>query len=228
MSGVLLAWHAFLPKPKLALRLFWFEVGFTSFWLVAVYYMGFVDRAFPFKYDTILEGLDARWLFDAAVCRRLIESSPGLREATDATYLGLKNVVIFWYGWHAATDSRPKRFLLSLLLAYAVGPLFYMLVPAYGPHILTGKLPNCMPSLHMATALLMVAYRPKGGLIPALVFTIATAFVTLATGQHYVIDLVAALPFFGFVWAVMERRWIVAGCMLATVTCFVMAIHLLA
>jgi hypothetical protein len=80
----------------------------------------------------------------------------------------------------------------------------------------------------MTTALLMIAYRPTGGLIPAALFAIGTAFVTLATGHHYVIDLVVAVPFSGFVWAAMERRWMMAGGMLGIVVCIITAIHFMA
>ena len=230
ISAVLLAWYAFLPKPDLAIRLLSFELGLTAFFLVAVYYMSWVAAAtFPARYDDILARLDARWLFNAGICRRLIESSRVAREATSFVYLGMKNMTIFWYGWHVATNAQPKKFFGSLLLAYLIGPLFYLLAPAYGPHVLVGGgLPNCIPSLHMATALLIIVYRPKGGLIPALLFAVGTAFVTLATGHHYVIDLVVAVPFTGFVWAAIERRWIVASSMFGIVLGVITAIHLMA
>jgi len=230
ISAVLLAWYAFLPKPDLALRLLSFELGLTAFFVVAVYYRCWVaDVTFPAKYDDILARLDEHWLFRAEICRRLIESSRAAQEATNFVYLGMKNITIFWYGWHVATNAQPRKFFGSLLLAYSIGPLFYLLVPAYGPHLLVGGgLPNCMPSLHMATALLIIVYRPKGGLIPGLLFAIGTAFVTLATGHHYVIDLVAALPFSCFVWAAIERRWVLASGMFAMTLCLITAIYFMA
>jgi hypothetical protein len=227
MSGAFLIWYAFFPQRNLARRLLYFELGFTAFWVLAVCYMILVDWLFPFKYDSILARIDSRWLFDGTALWRLTQSSATLRAATDFIYLGLKNAVIFWYGWHVATNCEPKKFFTSLGIAYIAGPAFYLLVPACGPQFLTSGLPNCVPSLHMVTAILMIVYRPVGGLIPSLLFAIATAFVTIATGQHYVMDLVLALPFSVFVWAAVERRWKIAAAMLAFEIVLDTAIHMM-
>jgi hypothetical protein len=70
-----------------------------------------------------------------------------------------------------------------------------------------GGLPNAFPSLHLATALLMVQFaRGKFWRGLSLVFLGATALATLTTGEHYVIDLVVAVPFACFAWAIAHRR----------------------
>jgi membrane-associated phospholipid phosphatase len=125
--------------------------------------------------------------------------------------------------------------LKSVVLTFTVGPLFYLLVPACGPIYATHDVgynlvllhgyPNCFPSLHVATALLFVPFRPKGGLAVAVLFAAATAFTTLATGQHYVIDIVFAVPFAGFAWAAIEGRKRLAAALLFAVLCGAVAIH---
>jgi len=80
---------------------------------------------------------------------------------------------------------------------YAFGALFPMGSPnvAPMPALLEGY-PNAMPSLHMATALLLVLFtgRIRWLLSVALLFLAGTVAATLAF-EHYVIDLVVAVPF---------------------------------
>jgi len=55
-----------------------------------------------------------------------------------------------------------------------------------------------MPSLHLAAALVVLwnsRIWPQWGRLLALLFLLATAFSTLALGEHYVADLVVAFPF---------------------------------
>lgn len=58
---------------------------------------------------------------------------------------------------------------------------------------------NAMPSMHLSGAILIfmvsAAFRHKWIALLAFVFTLGTAWATLALGEHYVIDLVVALPF---------------------------------
>ena len=99
----------------------------------------------------------------------------------------------------AASSGRDRaRLLWSLCLAALLAVPCYFLFPAVGPaHVVQpGAARNCMPSLHFTwAALLWVNTRPKRLRGLFLVFVGITAFTTLATGEHYVLDLVAALPF---------------------------------
>jgi hypothetical protein len=62
---------------------------------------------------------------------------------------------------------------------------------------------NAMPSLHLAWALLCLFYVHRLGIgmrILACTFALLTAIATVASGQHYVVDLIAAVPFSFAVW----------------------------
>jgi hypothetical protein len=80
---------------------------------------------------------------------------------------------------------------------------FYLLFPAVGPshvHYL-GSPRNCMPSLHLTWALLLVVLSERRWLKYVMAcFAALTAVATLTTGEHYAIDLVAAIP---FTWCVL-------------------------
>lgn len=111
---------------------------------------------------------------------------------------------------------------LAFFVVGPVGVLFYNLVPACGPIYLVGSAfpahpasaaqlrqimlqpaaiagaRNAFPSLHFAWALLAYRYSmglPRWTRLLLLTFLIGTVIATLALGEHYFVDLVAALPF---------------------------------
>jgi hypothetical protein len=68
---------------------------------------------------------------------------------------------------------------------------------------------NCMPSLHLAGALVIwwnSRLWPRWGRLLAGLFLWATIFSTLALGEHYLVDLVVALPF----TLVFQAAWTVS------------------
>jgi hypothetical protein len=68
-------------------------------------------------------------------------------------------------------------------------------------------MPNAFPSLHVGTALVFVLLAPgKLWRAVSLVFLACTGLATLATGEHYVIDLVAGLAFGCFAASVGYRK----------------------
>jgi hypothetical protein len=209
----LLIWCLFDRTSLTPLKMLAFTAGSVVFYEFLRYYFQIVDRIVPLKYDYVLENIDDRWLFDGTVCQTFAHQ---LKITWDVTLLydGLGIAAIFWYGWLLTkAQQKAPRFIKALLIAYGVGPLFYFLVPACGPlyvnnsHgvglLLLHGWPNCWPSLHLVTALLFFYYRPGGttAIVASVFMVLGTAFTTLATGQHYAIDLLAAIPFSGFIWA---------------------------
>ena len=99
-----------------------------------------------------------------------------------------------------------------------MGFLMYIVVPAVGPvHCMTeypqqlsAPIPqpgvrNCFPSLHFSWALLMFAYaRTRWTTILASAFVGMTVLATLGLGEHYLADLIVALPFAALV-VLLER-----------------------
>jgi hypothetical protein len=124
---------------------------------------------------------------------------------------------------YASYRMRPRQpvAVLALLLSFMIiGFAQYGVYPAVGPAhafrefypwespslsglalqpMTVGRDPrNCMPSLHFGAALLVWWNSwiwPLWGRALAGVFLLATAFSTLALGEHYLADLVVAFPF---------------------------------
>jgi PAP2 superfamily len=96
----------------------------------------------------------------------------------------------------AFSDNR-KRVGAALILAPVMALPLYVAFPACGPgHIgEPGAMRNCIPSLHLAWALLLYWFSPKFLRVPTALFVLITCATTLMTGEHYAIDLVVAVPF---------------------------------
>jgi hypothetical protein len=117
--------------------------------------------------------------------------------------------------------------MTAFLISGPVGVIFYGLFPALGPaYVFKSRFPwypltidqvshmrleplampgvrNCMPSLHIAWVLLAWWY--SRGLSAwerslAMYFLVFTVFATLGSGEHYLIDLVVAVPFATFIY----------------------------
>jgi hypothetical protein len=96
-----------------------------------------------------------------------------------------------------AYTTQRKRYLLSLFSAAALGVPYYLMFPAVGlAHLSDALAPrNCMPSLHFTWAFLAFWYAPGSWRWPMSVFVLLTAAATVTVGEHYFIDLIAAVPF---------------------------------
>jgi hypothetical protein len=109
-------------------------------------------------------------------------------------------------------------FLLNLFGAIPI----YLLIPVCGPKatfpdfpfhlpghlathaiLLVGPPPNCVPSVHTSTALLVFWFlrRWKLGQVAGALYVVLTVLATLGAGEHYLFDLVTAVPYtIGMVW----------------------------
>jgi len=169
-------------------------------------------------------------------CNRWVERS-GLYPMVSVIYESLILAIAATYALSLERRGQPARVLAVMLLAGIVGIQAYRLLPACGPVYLlgsecfTGELPascatlaaadlrpiglnpsfprNAMPSLHVAWALLVYCvWRASRWHWLALVYVILTALATLAGGEHYLVDLVAACPFALAMWAICcPRVW---------------------
>ena len=154
-----------------------------------------------------------------------VDKSPGLSAASIAIRLQgwWRVLLIVFYQllvpmmilWYIVNKSQNRRG--SVVFAYiaelAAGPIMYTILPACGPiyafgaqwldpppvqaHVIRlSGMPNAFPSLHIGTALVLVLFaQGKLWRIVSLVFLAGTAMATIATGEHYVIDLVPGLIF---------------------------------
>lgn len=97
-------------------------------------------------------------------------------------------------------NAKIVRSIAVLLLAAVCAVPFYLLFPAVGPaQIMDPGAPrNCLPSLHVTWAILIWrAAKPGWAKYAMALFAVLTAVATLTTGQHYLIDLIVALPLAG-------------------------------
>jgi len=169
-------------------------------------------------------------------CNRWVERS-GLYPMVSIVYESLILAIAATYAFSLGRRGQPARVLAVMLLAGIVGIQAYRLLPACGPVYLlgsecfTGEVPascatvaaadlrpiglnpsfprNAMPSLHIAWALLVYwVWRATPWHWLALIYLTLTALATLAGGEHYLVDLVAAFPFALAMWAICcPRMW---------------------
>jgi hypothetical protein len=195
----------------------------------------------PIVYDGLLTRLDGPWGHALLVaCNRLLGHSTALRVVSIGAYDG--SVLIAMLAIAARWRLRAGGDVLlpaALLVTATVGPLCYEIVPAMGPAFYWPRFPsipdvslaatqaavnpafrNAMPSLHFTVALIVTASLWELGIIAragGLAFVLVTLFATLGFGEHYVVDLVMAIPFAAAVWlATIGRRPAASVCGLVT------------
>ncbi|MEZ5293655.1 MAG: phosphatase PAP2 family protein [Vicinamibacterales bacterium] len=168
-------------------------------------------------FDQYLYALDA-WIGQPGFAAgRLVATWPLLGAVCHWAYVAVPLVMPVAY----LMSPRPNQYVATLMLSVALGFPCYWLVPAAGPRFtfpsypwiepaltpqalfIPGAFPNCMPSLHLTWALLMARYwrwRTAGWTFVAL--TVAS---TLGLGEHYAVDLLAAVPFTALLVWIVER-----------------------
>lgn len=118
---------------------------------------------------------------------------PAVRLALAVPYytMGVAVMVAFTF------SDRRRELLRAFTLSAIFGVVCYWIFPAVGPCNLgdSTAFKNTMPSLHMVFALLCWIYIRPGLRIPMSMFVLLLAAATMGLGEHYAIDLVAALPF---------------------------------
>jgi hypothetical protein len=188
------------------------------------------------------------------VLGRLLNSNPWLFPFVKVSYEGILLAMAALYAGFMGRRNRPVWEIIEVLFASAmVGYLFFSVFPVCGPRyafgrdfpdasvsyaalhsLILAKVPvpamfprNGVPSLHLTWALLIWLNSrslPRWARCAALVLVLATVFDTLASGEHYLFDLVVALPFTLWMQAWMahtvsirdRRRWLpgICGCAL--------------
>ncbi|HEY1648147.1 MAG TPA: phosphatase PAP2 family protein [Terracidiphilus sp.] len=195
---------------------------------------------FPWKFDHVLFRMDAALGLQATTIAR------SLQVARIPLWIAYQAMIPMMICWFLTTRYRNQRG--SVLIAYAaelaVGPLMYALLPACGPIYAFGAkwldppslvspapirlsgMPNAFPSLHVATALVLVSFAPsKLWRAIALAFLAVTCLATLSTGEHYVIDLIPGLAFGSFAASIGFGRRRRALAFLGLVCCWSLAVR---
>lgn len=182
----------------------------------------------PVIYDGLLTRLDGRAGHAAIVaCYRLLAWSPTLRGLSIAAYDGSVLVAMLAIAarWRL-TPGGDTLLAKALIVTGILGPICYALMPAVGPAFYWPHFPelpavlhasertmnpafrNAMPSLHFAVALLVLVSLWELGTVArvgGLAFVALTIISTLGFGEHYVIDLLAAVPLAALIWVGVRR-----------------------
>lgn len=209
------------------------------FSLVAGVAMEYVADRVPPAYDLYLYAFDGSLgIAPGASVAKLFDALPWLAIAASAVYALLLLFPTLYDAWGLRRGVRG-----SLMTAFAVGGvcgfLFYQVCPGLGPLYVFGErfpahLPaarelhlalyrgagarNAMPSMHMTWALLV--WWSALELTPAARWTasgfaVLTFLATLGYGEHYLVDLIVAVPFALAIEAVCawkrDRRAALAG-----------------
>lgn len=152
----------------------------------------------PNTYDAALCRLDNLLGIDHAAIMSLFAATPPVYLLAALVYLGFPIPIAL------ACRFSPNPTLLCIKLASGsvLAFVLYFLVPACGPAYLFTSLAsaprNAFPSMHTSWAL-MLWLESRSAKLPArigfdlnLLFTV---IATIGTGEHYVVDLLAAVPF---------------------------------
>ncbi len=160
-------------------------------------------RLLPHTYDAVLWRWDTALGFNPLIAMRTFLAMPWLTVIAMAVYLG------FMFGMALAfvASHDANRFARKLVIATGCAFLLYFIFPACGPiYFITstvGASRNAMPSMHTTWAL-MIWYEMRRQNLPirlaADLFLLFTVIATLGSGEHYVVDLLAAVPF----WMLLE------------------------
>jgi len=221
----LFVWMLFRPKSKAPAKIFLFIAATLAFGPISIRVMDWENAAFPLKFDNHLFLIDRAIGISAFSVARYL--TPGMRSFLFVVYETLGYWMILWYGLNLALKrGRPKQVAIAFAIAYGLAPLFYLVVPACGPRHAFGSVfpmgnpavaavttplaywPNAIPSLHMATAILLVYFSGGSRMLRAFgwIYAAGTALSTLAF-EHYLIDLVVAVPYAFFVIAAADGLW---------------------
>lgn len=208
----------------------------------------------PVVWDPVLYALDASFGGQVPFALgRLLRDAPALDGLARLAYKGTALGVCV--GYVATGPVRGTRLLLACFGVMLGGLLMYPLIPACGPvYHFPAEFPNfvptaagypvprllelpcprnAMPSVHMALALVLCWFsrgQPVWARWGWAIFAGLTAIAALGLGEHYVVDLVVAVPFGLAVYAAADGRsapWIVA-CSAAITAAWLLVIRLAA
>jgi hypothetical protein len=203
------------------------------FSLVAGMAMGLFNGRPQPTYDLFLYAFDAALgVSPSQAAASIYRAAPWVATIANTVYASL---LIFPPLYHAWAWHRGIRRRVNLMYAFAIagvcGFVLYQLCPAEGPLYcfgakFPGQLPplrevhahpypspgahNAIPSMHMSWALLVWWSAWELG-FPAIVIASAfvgfTALATLGSGEHYLIDLIVAVPFVTAVNGLCSGIW---------------------
>ena len=222
-----LTWEPKANRTLLALALVPSTLFMSSDW-AAYYFLAYTEKLHPRVFDLNLYAFDGTLHVQLPfLIGQWFQGLPWFYSISFFFYICLPIVIAVVYTGVLLRDTRRSlSAMTAFLVTGPIGILFYNLLPALGPvHIFHDAFPwhplsfaqlhklfveplpiagprNAIPSLHMAWVIL--AWWFSRGLSVwrrslAALFLLFTFFSTMGTGEHYFVDLVAAVPFALFI-----------------------------
>jgi hypothetical protein len=150
-----------------------------------------VTKLTPLTYDAQLAWLDmgiAPWVRSTALAHGWAMS------ILVTAYKALPETILVAVAFTAARTRR--KLIGAMYLGSFLCLVWYLILPAVGPiHVGDRNAPrNDFPSMHCSWAFLMFSNSSGWMRVPTGIFAGLTVLATLATGEHYLPDLIAALP----------------------------------
>lgn len=171
---------------------------------------------YQYRIDRYLIGVEEAMGSPAFAVGRFVSAHVWLADTVWIIYtmllivtLAVFAVYLFAYG-----EEEAYRVLWAFMMNGALAILIYFAFPASGPKYAfpeyPGALhfinlqplylrasPNCIPSVHMSTALMVLWYlsRWRIGAVCGALFVVSTVLATLGLGEHYALDLILAIPY---------------------------------
>jgi len=215
-----------------------------AFIVLSAPFLHLTVRVHPKTLDPWLYVFDGSLGFQASFAMgRLLSSITLVRNVSFLAYNGLPLAAALFYAVERRQrqDSWPNIILLFIAIG-AGGSCLYHLYPASGPiYLFPSTFPfhppsaasvalqsvllpvaprNAIPSLHLSWALVLW-WRSAGLRVWTRAvfafFLVCTAVATLGLGEHYLIDLVVAVPYTMAIEAAFCRKWIAAAAAAAMV-----------
>jgi hypothetical protein len=185
-------------------------------------FVAWLSRLRPKKFDLYIYQID-RHLFGEPgfTLGRFLSPHPWMVHVLDAAYSLISAttaIVTAIYIYRRPQET--NRVVITFFLCFVLAPIFYFAVPVCGPayafpnfpidpgpivthSIPLTALPNGMPSVHTATALLafwfLRRFRHLRGV--AFLYLVLIILATMGSGEHYLLDLIMAVPYTaGLLW----------------------------
>jgi len=193
------------------------SVIFLPFSLVIHLVLTNLGWVFPFKYDQYIFLIDEALGSPSFHMGRVLLQHPLLSTTAEAAYDLMPSalwIVAAAYLWTQPLED-VKQFIWTNVLNCCLAVLLYAVLPVCGPryafstfpatiptHVVPHPVylpapPNGVPSVHLSTALLILHFgrRWRIGTLFGLVYLLLTVISTLGFGEHYLFDLLVAIPF---------------------------------
>lgn len=190
----------------------------------ASYFLEWGERARPTVLDLYLYSFDASLHMQPAfVMGQWFARFRNFAALSEIVYIALPVAIGLTFAGCVKRDrENAVPAVVAFLITGPIGACFYTMFPALGPaHIFLNKFPwggltlhqtqnlfleplalagprNAIPSLHAAWIFLVLWYARKLSLAERIIaggFVFFTLCATLGTGEHYLVDLVVAIPF---------------------------------